>query len=77
MRGRAVVKVLFLVPDHLLDDPGYAGLLDRTFADKAAIAEDSDMIANLHQLLQSVGDVDYGDPAALKLGDNVKQHPHF
>ncbi len=77
MCGRAVVKVLFLIPNHLLDDPGHAGLLNGALADKAAIAEDGDVIANLHQLFQPVRDVDNGDATALKLGDNVKQHPHF
>ncbi len=71
---RLIIKVFFLITDHLLDDPRYAGVADVTLADKATVAENGDVVANLHQLFEAMRDIDDGHAAALKLRDHLEQH---
>ena len=69
-----IIKVLFLIADHLFDDPRNAGVADVALADKATVAENGDVVANLHQLFEAMRNIDNGDAAALKLLDDLKQH---
>ena len=76
-RRRPVVEMFFLIADHLFDNPRNTGVADLAFADKAPVAENSDVVANFHQLFQTVGNIDNGDAAAFKLFDHVKQDFDF
>ncbi|VGQ03750.1 hypothetical protein SB00610_05060 [Klebsiella quasipneumoniae subsp. similipneumoniae] len=74
---RLIIEMFFLIADHLLDDPRHAGVADVTLADKAAVAENGDVVADLHQLFEAMRDIDNGHAAALKLRDHLEQHFHL
>ena len=75
--GRLIVEMLFLIADHLFNDPRNTGIADGPFADKTAIAENGNVVANFHQFFQTMGDIDDGDAAPFKLPDNIEQDFDF
>ncbi len=59
--------------DHLPHDPGHVDLPHPLMAGDAAVAQHGDEVADPHQLLQPVRDVDDGDALRLQLGDHPEQ----
>ena len=59
--------VLLLATGHLLDDPADADVLDVSVVHVPAVAQDGDVIADLHDLLETMGDVGDGEAAGRKL----------
>ena len=69
--------MFFLITDHLLDDPRNTGIAHGAFTNKATITENGDEIANLHQLFQTMGDINDGDTTALQLCDHIEKDFYF
>jgi hypothetical protein len=70
-------KIFATFTDHIAHDPVDINVIHGLRAGDHAIAQHSDIVANLDQLFEPVRDIDNAHAVAFEIGDDPKQNIHL
>ena len=71
------LRIRLLCADHLLDDPWHIDVSDGGARNELAVSKDRHEVADLHDLFETVRDVDDGDAFRRQLAHDLEKNLHF